>query len=140
MGLKVILHHGKVGTSNIKGRTKLIGQDVIIVHKLLKNNVHEDEYILLSESYLSKIRNHDPAYYFDWAKLKEGTETNEFISRIKDLKQDQEELYQSMSIDVYHLGAVLVRKYQLLRWSYNIFMFGLILCALGFIGIMLMSA
>ncbi|MDF3076695.1 MAG: hypothetical protein K0S09_584 [Sphingobacteriaceae bacterium] len=64
---------------------------------------------------------------------------NDFINRIKDLKEDNEELYDSMSIDLYHLGSVLVKKYQLIRWSYNIFMSGLVLCALGFIGIVIFS-
>ncbi|HCN83350.1 MAG TPA: hypothetical protein DIT07_06970 [Sphingobacteriaceae bacterium] len=64
---------------------------------------------------------------------------NEFVERIKYLQKEQGELYENMSIDVYHLGAVLVRKYRLLRWSYNIFMFGLIICAAGFITIVLIS-
>lgn len=64
---------------------------------------------------------------------------NEFIDRIKYLQKEPGELYENMSIDVYHLGAVLVKKYRLLRWSYNIFMFGLIICATGFITIMIAS-
>jgi predicted metal-dependent HD superfamily phosphohydrolase len=64
---------------------------------------------------------------------------NEFVERIKYLQKEQGELYESMSIDLYHLGAVLVKKYRLLRWSYNIFMFGLIICALGFITIVWVS-
>ena len=83
LGLKVIIHYGKISTTNIKGRTKLIGQDVIVVHKLLKNNVREDEYILLSENYLKKINNYDPSNFFDWAKLKDGSETYEFIGEVK---------------------------------------------------------
>ena len=63
----------------------------------------------------------------------------EFVESIKDLKKDKEGLYDSMTIDLYYLGAVLVKKYRLLSWSYNIFMGGLILCALGFVGIMMFS-
>jgi len=63
----------------------------------------------------------------------------EFVESIKDLKKDKEGLYDSMTIDLYYLGAVLVKKYRLLSWSYNIFMGGLILCALGFVGVMLFS-
>jgi len=64
---------------------------------------------------------------------------NEFVNRIKELKEEKEELYDSMSVDIYHLGAVLIKKYRLLSWSYNIFMGGLILCALGFVVIMMFS-
>ena len=63
----------------------------------------------------------------------------EFVDRIKELKNQKEELYDSMSVDIYHLGAVLVKKYKLLTWSYNIFMGGLILCAVAFVIIMMFS-
>ena len=63
----------------------------------------------------------------------------EFVDQIKLLKEQKEELYDNMSVDIYHLGSVLVKKYRLLTWSYNIFMFGMIACALGFIVIMMFS-
>lgn len=63
----------------------------------------------------------------------------EFVDHIKSLKEEKNELYDSMSVDIYHLGGVLVRKYKLLTWSYNIFMVGLILCAVGFVGIIIYS-
>jgi predicted metal-dependent HD superfamily phosphohydrolase len=65
---------------------------------------------------------------------------NEFINHIKMLKKEREELYDSMTVDIYYLGSVLVRKYRLLTWSYNIFMTGMILCALGFLIIMIFSS
>ncbi|WP_207424751.1 Pycsar system effector family protein [Desertivirga brevis] len=64
---------------------------------------------------------------------------NEFLGRMKELKDRNDELYDSMTVDIYYLGAVLVKKYKLLSWSYNIFMGGLILCALGFVIIMMFS-
>jgi HD superfamily phosphodiesterase len=63
----------------------------------------------------------------------------EFVQRINELKEQKEELYDSMSVDIYYLGSVLVKKYKLLSWSYNIFMGGLVLCALGFVVIMMFS-
>mgnify|MGYP003576457972 CR=1 FL=1 len=63
----------------------------------------------------------------------------EFVSRINELKYQKEELYDSMSVDIYHLGSVLVKKYKLLSWSYNIFMGGLVLCAVAFVIIMMFS-
>jgi hypothetical protein len=47
--LKFVAHVGEVATQTIKRRRKLIGMDVIFVHRLLKNPVQVPEYVLLSE-------------------------------------------------------------------------------------------
>ena len=47
--LKFVAHVGEVATQKIKRRRKLIGLDVIFVHRLLKNPVQVPEYVLLSE-------------------------------------------------------------------------------------------
>lgn len=63
----------------------------------------------------------------------------EFVDRIEELKKEKNELYNSMSVDIYYLGSVLVKKYRYLSWSYNIFMFGMVICAVGFVVIMMFS-
>ena len=52
---------------------------------------------------------------------------------MKEMLQDADYLYGSMIKDIYFLGAVLGKKYRLLRMSYTIFMFGFVLSILGFI-------
>jgi hypothetical protein len=47
--LKFVAHIGEVATQTIKRRRKLVGIDVILVHRLLKNAVQVPEYVLLSE-------------------------------------------------------------------------------------------
>jgi hypothetical protein len=47
--LKFVAHVGEVATQTIKRRRKLVGMDVIFVHRLLKNPVEVPEYVLLSE-------------------------------------------------------------------------------------------
>ena len=47
--LKFVAHVGEVAVQRIKRRRKLIGMDVIFVHRLLKNPVQVPEYVLLSE-------------------------------------------------------------------------------------------
>jgi hypothetical protein len=47
--LKFVAHIGDVATQTIKRRRKLVGIDVILVHRLLKNPVQAPEYVLLSE-------------------------------------------------------------------------------------------
>lgn len=57
LGLKIILHYSEnVGLTQIGNRIKLLGEDVIIAHKLLKNGIREDEYLLVTEALLDKYK------------------------------------------------------------------------------------
>ena len=47
--LKFVAHIGDVATQRVSGRSKLVGIDVILVHRLLKNSVEIPEYVLLTE-------------------------------------------------------------------------------------------
>ncbi len=47
--LKFVAHVGEVATQTIKRRKKLVGVDVIYVHRLLKNPVEVPEYLLVSD-------------------------------------------------------------------------------------------
>tara|TARA_R110002020_G_scaffold273311_1_gene488432 strand:- start:215 stop:1402 length:1188 start_codon:yes stop_codon:yes gene_type:complete len=59
------------------------------------------------------------------------------LSEYKDgmhaLMEDGNFLYDSMITDIYFLGKVLSKKYQLLRKSYNIFMFGFVISVISFL-------
>jgi uncharacterized protein YndB with AHSA1/START domain len=46
--LKTIAYYGSASFHKIQNQEKLFGSDVITVHRLLKNNIPQDEYILLS--------------------------------------------------------------------------------------------
>jgi hypothetical protein len=47
--LKFVAHVGDVASQAIRGHRKLVGIDVILTHRLLKNSVPIPEYVLLSE-------------------------------------------------------------------------------------------
>ena len=47
--LKFVAHVGEVAAQTIRQRRKLVGIDVILVHRLLKNPVQAPEYLLFSE-------------------------------------------------------------------------------------------
>jgi len=47
--LKFVAHVGEVAAQTIRDRRKLVGIDVILVHRLLKNAVQAPEYLLISE-------------------------------------------------------------------------------------------
>lgn len=48
--VKFVAHLGEVATQTIRDRTKLVGIDVIAAHRMLKNAVPVDEYVLMSDS------------------------------------------------------------------------------------------
>lgn len=78
LGIKIIIHFGHINTTKIKGRTKLMGEDVILAHKLLKNSVAIPSYILLTDKYLEKLRDKKVVKnWFDWEKLKRGRDKYE---------------------------------------------------------------
>ena len=83
LGLKIIIHFGHISISNIKGRIKLLGEDVIIAHKLLKNKIEDYNYILLTDKYLAKIKDRkNLEQWFHWEELRSGSETYEFMGEI----------------------------------------------------------
>jgi hypothetical protein len=49
--LKFVAHVGEVATQTIRRRRKLVGIDVIHVHRMLKNPVEVPEYVLFSEEF-----------------------------------------------------------------------------------------
>lgn len=51
---------------------------------------------------------------------------------MKELIKDKDYIYSSLTKDLYFLGIVLERKYRLLRWTYTVFMIGMILSVIVF--------
>jgi hypothetical protein len=49
--LKAILHHGEFIRKQMGGGSELAGPDVILAHRLLKNSIEGDEYILMTKSF-----------------------------------------------------------------------------------------
>ena len=70
LGLKIILHYGEeIAMVPIGNRIKLMGEDVITAHRLLKNNIKVDEYILISEQLFEHFPEEAFKKYCDWAPL-----------------------------------------------------------------------
>lgn len=98
LGLKIILHYGKQVNSVAIGKNiKLMGEDVITAHRLLKNKVPLEEYILLSDSLLNEYENHDILENFKWGSLHNKDTYYEHIGDISykyiDLKPLRENLH-----------------------------------------------
>tara|TARA_R110000764_G_scaffold1503_1_gene5991 strand:+ start:41546 stop:42739 length:1194 start_codon:yes stop_codon:yes gene_type:complete len=56
----------------------------------------------------------------------------EYQSAVQELVKDKDYVYSSLTKDLYYLGIVLNRKYKILRLTYNIFMFGIIISVIAF--------
>lgn len=55
LALKVVIHSGRALFYHIQQFSELSGEDVILVHRLLKNNVARKEYILMTDSAYADI-------------------------------------------------------------------------------------
>ena len=54
--LKVIGHYGEIGILQVGDKRKLIGSDVIPAHRLLKNQISEREYFLLTDALVESAK------------------------------------------------------------------------------------
>lgn len=78
-----------------------------------------------------QVRKHEVSllYFGNFLKL----DKDEFVEYLRDLKQDQEVLYDDLSRDLYNLGMVLRKKYRLLTIAYRLFVGGLALSVVVFL-------
>jgi predicted metal-dependent HD superfamily phosphohydrolase len=57
---------------------------------------------------------------------------DEYQWAIQELVKDKDYIYSSLTKDLYFLGIVLNRKYKILRWTYTIFIVGIVVSVLAF--------
>lgn len=83
LGLKIILHYGKeIGVVPVGKRIKLIGEDVIVAHRLLKNDIQGDEYMLISNELLSNYSEEDIQKEFKKINFQKGSIDVEHMGEI----------------------------------------------------------
>lgn len=83
LGLKIILHYSKdVDSVQIGKHIKLMGEDVIIAHRLLKNEIKSDEYLLLSQDLLDQYNFEDLETKLYWDEVKNGKDDYKHIGDI----------------------------------------------------------
>lgn len=63
-----------------------------------------------------------------------GYKQKEYLDDLRTMMDTGNELYEHMSIDLYNQGLILHRKYNLLGYAYQVFMFGFVLSVLVFLG------
>jgi hypothetical protein len=72
--LKVITHYGEFATYQVKQFSKLIGKDVIVAHQLLKNDIEQHEYWLVTNGLL---HGQQPGNLEDWMEWKSSAKETE---------------------------------------------------------------
>lgn len=77
LSLKIITHYGEFTDYSVKNFNKLIGRDVIIAHQLLKNNIEQHEYWLVTKSLLPNDPPIDLSAYLHWDKSAKQIESGE---------------------------------------------------------------
>jgi hypothetical protein len=77
--LKIVAHPGEAFFYQINQFNELSGKDVILIHRLLKNSVSEDEYILMTDAAYSNIE------FPEQIKVQEGMENYEHLGKVKTL-------------------------------------------------------
>ncbi len=82
LGLKIVVHYGEVGMAKIGKRIKLIGEDVIVAHRLLKNGITLDDYVLFTNSYLDTANIEQLQKECSWGNLQEGHGNYKHIGKI----------------------------------------------------------
>lgn len=81
--LKVVVHYGRLSVTMIRDHIKLMGKDVIIAHRLLKNNINSNEYVLLSEGFLqTQTETAIKQSFSNWTRLRNGTTHYEHLGEI----------------------------------------------------------
>lgn len=73
LSLKFIAHLGMFDFIRIKNIEKLYGEDVILAHKLLKNDIENREYLLLSENLIQAFPDKYPVLIKNSPELLEGS-------------------------------------------------------------------
>ena len=89
--LKVVTHYGEFTDYSVKNFNKLIGKDVIVAHQLLKNDIEQHEYWLVTKNLLPDNPPQDLAQWLQWNTSTKQIETREIpfhytqLSRLKEV-------------------------------------------------------
>ncbi len=69
LSLKVIVHAGEIGFTRVKDKEKPFGPTLVLAHRLLKNDLDDNEYLLLTDAILPEKKAMAPNL-MPWVSLK----------------------------------------------------------------------
>lgn len=91
LSLKIITHYGEFTGYTVKDFNKLIGKDVIVAHQLLKNDIDNHEYWLVTNSLLKEDSPADFKSWMKWDRSSKKTDEGEITfhyTQLSDLKNE----------------------------------------------------
>ena len=93
LSLKVITHYGEFTGYNVRNFSKLIGKDVIVAHQLLKNDIEQHEYWLVTPP-LAGQANPPPGFasWMQWERSVKQTKNGDIIFHYTQLSRLKNEL------------------------------------------------
>ncbi|MEX0698942.1 MAG: DUF2652 domain-containing protein [Acidimicrobiia bacterium] len=90
LNLKLVAHHGSVVIHKVAGRSELVGSDVIVVHRLLKNTISEPAYAFISDVCMNLTDLDPPAL-----GMRRHTETYEHVGEVGGWVLDLEQAWRA---------------------------------------------
>lgn len=78
LALKFVIHHGDIAKKKVKEYRKLFGIDVIVAHRLLKNEIPEQEYVLLTDPLVKACATWVQVDESAWADVEHAEGTYDF--------------------------------------------------------------
>ena len=91
LSLKVVTHYGEFTGYTVKNFYKLIGKDVIVAHQLLKNDIEQHEYWLVTNNVTHDGKPSGYAQWMKWDSSSKQTETGEIpfhYTQLSELKNE----------------------------------------------------
>ena len=71
LSLKFVVHYGTISENRIANFIKASGIDMVIAHRLLKNKIDRDEYVLITKNFLDNTPDSEENLKLEWFPLKE---------------------------------------------------------------------
>lgn len=91
--IKVITHYGEFTEYHVKNFNKLIGKDVIVAHQLLKNDIDNHEYWLVTHDLHNREAARDLPEEIIWTDGRKVTEEGDIFFRYTHLGHLKNELF-----------------------------------------------
>jgi len=82
LSLKILVHYGDAINVKINKYHSLMGKEVVLVHKLMKNDIHTREYMLMTENFFSFQNGDGLSKSLDWVQLTPGKVEYEDIGSV----------------------------------------------------------
>ncbi|GAB5533974.1 MAG: hypothetical protein Rubg2KO_02230 [Rubricoccaceae bacterium] len=112
----------------------LVGCLISLVFAILAARPRVQSTLVTKESALKNRTN--VLFFGNFHHLTQG----EYVDVMKEVVQDPTQIYEMMIKDIYGVGSVLQKKYELIRKSYTVFLCALVVGVLSFIGVFAYAA